>query len=297
MVAMNPQTWDEDVAEIEPGGYLFYDSPSRCRRRSSATTSPSIGVPLTEICNAAYTDPRQRQLFKNIIYLGALAALLDIDAGRDREADRRAVQGQGKAARAQSARRCTRARLRAAAPDARSACASQRSRRGRRADLHRRQQRRRRWAAVYGGATVCTPGTRSRLRRRSPRRSASDCRKLRADPAAGAGNRFAIVQAEDELASIGIVIGATWNGARAFTTTSGPGISLMQEFLGAASRRDSWRCGSGPAGVCGRSHPRVRDTCPPRERSSPRGEPPCHGQRDRERGSESILVRSSARPS
>src|SRR2546425_5303651 len=79
MVAMNPQTWDQDIKEIEPGGYLFYDSskalpPSKFREDISV-----IGMPLTEICNREYTDPRQRQLFKNIIYVGALSALLDID--------------------------------------------------------------------------------------------------------------------------------------------------------------------------------------------------------------------------
>src|SRR5256714_1614764 len=79
MVAMNPQTWDKDVASIEPGGYLLYDStkplpPSRFRDDIHV-----IGVPLTAICNREYTDPRQRQLFKNIIYVGALSALLDMD--------------------------------------------------------------------------------------------------------------------------------------------------------------------------------------------------------------------------
>src|SRR5262249_26320582 len=86
--------------------------------------------------------------------------------------------------------------------------------------------------AVYGGATVCAwyPIT--------PSSSVADaftshCRRLRVDPETRE-NKFAIVQAEDELASIGMVIGAAWNGARAFTATSGPGVSLMQEFLGLA---------------------------------------------------------------
>ncbi|MGH7095143.1 MAG: 2-oxoacid:acceptor oxidoreductase family protein [Stellaceae bacterium] len=79
MVAMNPQTWEQDLAEIEPGGYLLYDStkpmpPSRFRDDITV-----IGAPLTEICNRTYTDMRQRQLFKNIIYLGVLSALLDMD--------------------------------------------------------------------------------------------------------------------------------------------------------------------------------------------------------------------------
>src|SRR5947208_12015489 len=79
MVAMNPQTWDRDVAEIEAGGYLFYDStkplpPSKFREDITV-----IGMPLTAICNRTYADARQRQLFKNIMYIGALSVLLDID--------------------------------------------------------------------------------------------------------------------------------------------------------------------------------------------------------------------------
>src|SRR5918998_5093868 len=79
MVAMNPQTWDKDLAEIEPGGYLLYDSskplpPSRFREDVTA-----IGVPLTALCNAAYADARQRQLLKNLAYVGALSALVGIE--------------------------------------------------------------------------------------------------------------------------------------------------------------------------------------------------------------------------
>ena len=79
MVAMNPQTWDRDVAEIEPGGYLFYDSTKPLPPEKFRADITVVGVPLTAICNKAYTDPRQRQLFKNIIYVGALSALLNID--------------------------------------------------------------------------------------------------------------------------------------------------------------------------------------------------------------------------
>src|SRR6202040_3747822 len=79
MVAMNPQTWDKDVASIEPGGYLFYDSTKPMPASKFRTVSVVLGFPLTAICIRQYTDPRQRQLFKNIIYLGALSALLDID--------------------------------------------------------------------------------------------------------------------------------------------------------------------------------------------------------------------------
>ncbi|HEY0502060.1 MAG TPA: 2-oxoacid:acceptor oxidoreductase family protein, partial [Lysobacter sp.] len=79
MVAMNPQTWDDDVAEIEPGGYLFYDNSKPLPRSKFRDDVQVIGVPLTQICNATYSDPRQRQLFKNIMYVGALSALLDVD--------------------------------------------------------------------------------------------------------------------------------------------------------------------------------------------------------------------------
>src|SRR5580704_14928937 len=79
MVAMNPETWDQDLAEIEPGGYLFYDSTKPLPASKFRDDITVIGVPLTAMCNAEYTDARQRQLFKNIIYLGALSALLDID--------------------------------------------------------------------------------------------------------------------------------------------------------------------------------------------------------------------------
>src|SRR3984893_2244632 len=79
MVAMNPETWDEDIAEIEPGGYLLYDSTRDLPRSKFREDINVIGVPLTEICNRAYSDMRQRQLFKNVIYLGVLSALLDMD--------------------------------------------------------------------------------------------------------------------------------------------------------------------------------------------------------------------------
>ena len=81
MVAMNPQTWDRDVAEIEPGGYLFYDSTKPLPASKFRDDITVVGVPLTAMCNAAYQLPRERQLFKNIIYVGALAALLDMEIG------------------------------------------------------------------------------------------------------------------------------------------------------------------------------------------------------------------------
>ena len=79
MVAMNPQTWDQDIRSIVPGGYLFYNSTKPMPESKFRDDIVVIGMPLTEICNRQYTDARQRQLFKNIIYVGALSALLDID--------------------------------------------------------------------------------------------------------------------------------------------------------------------------------------------------------------------------
>src|SRR6201995_3584090 len=81
MVAMNPQTWSQDIAEIVPGGYLFYDNTKPMPPSKFRDDIVIIGVPLTEITNKAYTDTRQRQLFKNIVYLGALSALLEMDVG------------------------------------------------------------------------------------------------------------------------------------------------------------------------------------------------------------------------
>ena len=107
MVAMNPQTWDKDVASIEPGGYLFYDSSRPIPASKFREDITVIGMPLTEICNREYSDPRQRQLFKNIIYVGALVGPARHRHRRDREADLRAVQGQGQADRARTSRRCT----------------------------------------------------------------------------------------------------------------------------------------------------------------------------------------------
>jgi 2-oxoglutarate ferredoxin oxidoreductase subunit alpha len=230
MAAMNPQTWTQDVASIDPGGYLFYDStkpmpPSRFREDISI-----VGMPLTEICNAKYSDPRQRQLFKNIIYCGALAALFGIDIevletllgeqykgkdklmapniqalhmGRDYANDHLNPIGL-------KVRRADAVQDRIFI-DGNSAAAL---------------------GAVYGGATVAAwyPITPSTSLAEAFMRY---CRRYRTDPDTGKA-RYAIVQGEDELASIGIVIGAAWNGARAFTCTAGPGISLMTEFLGLA---------------------------------------------------------------
>jgi 2-oxoglutarate ferredoxin oxidoreductase subunit alpha len=230
MVAMNPQTWDADVKEIETGGYLFYDNSKplpKSRFREDVTT---IGMPLTEICNATYDDPRQRQLFKNIMYIGALSHLLDMDPAviealiaqqykakvKLLDANKHALHLGRDYAREHLDPIGLRVRKADNVGDkifidGNSAAAL---------------------GCVYGGATVCAwyPITPSSSLAEAFQ---SYCQKYRVDPETGK-NRYAMIQAEDEIASIGIVTGAGWNGARAFTTTSGPGISLMNEFIGLA---------------------------------------------------------------
>src|SRR6201991_3157437 len=231
MVAMNPQTWDKDVASIEPGGYLFYDSTKPMPTAKFRADITVLGVPLTAITNSTYTDPRQRQLVKNIIYVGALCALLDMDPKLVEQLIGEQYKGKEKLLSSnvhalhlgrdwalQNLKCPIGVRIRRADKvgdriliEGNSAAAL---------------------GAVYGGATVCawypiTPAS------SLAEALASHCKRLRTDPVTKKQN-YAIVQAEDELSSIGMVVGASWNGARAFTATAGPGISLMQEFIGLA---------------------------------------------------------------
>jgi 2-oxoglutarate ferredoxin oxidoreductase subunit alpha len=231
MVAMNPQTWDQDVKEVETGGYLFYDNTKPLPQTRFRDDINVIGLPLTEICNQAYTDPRQRQLFKNIIYIGALSALLDMDAGAIAELIGEQYRGKetllkpnlhalqlGRSYALEHLECPLGIRVKKADNvgdkifiDGNAAAAL---------------------GCVYGGATVCAwyPITPSSSLAEAFQKY---CAKLRVDKDTGK-NKYAIVQGEDELASVGIAVGAGWNGARAFTATSGPGISLMQEFIGLA---------------------------------------------------------------
>ena len=230
MVAMNPQTWAQDIAEIEPGGYLFYDSTRPMPQSKFRDDITVLGMPLTAICNARYRDPRQRQLFKNIIYLGALTELLGIDAQEVEKLIGEQFRGKDKLIPPNiealaMGREHARAELGAIDLKVKRANAV-----GDRIFIGGNNAAG--LGAVYGGATVAawypiTPST------SLAEAFGSHCRKHRVDKATGK-NRYAIVQAEDELAAIGIVIGAAWNGARAFTATAGPGISLMQEFIGLA---------------------------------------------------------------
>jgi 2-oxoglutarate ferredoxin oxidoreductase subunit alpha len=231
LVGVNPQSMKADVASVRSGGYFLYDSSKKLHDEFIRGDINYLGIPLMEICNTYYSDPRQRQLFKNIIYVGALAALLDIEfkelqnlldeqfKGKEKliPANIKALQlGEDYVQKNFKYPLPIRLERRDLLGDSimmegNAACGL---------------------GAVYAGATVAawypiTPST-SVVEAFS---SYSD--ELRTDPETGKKN-VAIVQAEDELAAIGMVIGAGWNGSRAFTATSGPGLSLMNEFLGLA---------------------------------------------------------------
>jgi 2-oxoglutarate/2-oxoacid ferredoxin oxidoreductase subunit alpha len=231
MVAMNAQTYARDIQEVRAGGYVLYDSTWPLDSSLCREDIQFLPVPLARMCNEAFADSRARILMKNIAYAGSLVAALDIDmpiveellderfAGKKalRDSNRRALQLGYAYAREHF--ECplpfhlqkTDANRGKILIDGNTAAAL---------------------GCVYAGATVAawypiTPAT-----------SVMDafrqfCEKLRRDPESGRNN-YVILQAEDELAAIGMVIGASWNGARAFTSTAGPGISLMNELLGLA---------------------------------------------------------------
>jgi 2-oxoglutarate ferredoxin oxidoreductase subunit alpha len=231
MVAMNPQTWDTDVREVEPGGYLFYDSTKPVPQSKLRDDITVIGMPLTDICNDAYIDARQRQLFKNIIAIGALSALLDVDA--EEIAQLIGEQYKGKEALLKPNVHALQMGREYAANHFKCPIGLRVRRSDKVGDkIFIDGNNAAGLGCVYGGATVAAwyPITPSSS---VPEAFAKHCKKFRTDPVTGKG-RYAIVQCEDELASIGVVIGAAWNGARSFTATSGPGVSLMQEFIGLA---------------------------------------------------------------
>ncbi|HVF34087.1 MAG TPA: 2-oxoacid:acceptor oxidoreductase subunit alpha [Candidatus Saccharimonadia bacterium] len=231
LVQMNPQTWDADLKELEPGGYLLFDSTRPVPRAKLRDDIVVIGVPLTDMCNRAYADPRQRQLFKNIMYVGALAALLGIDTAVIETLFAEQYKGKEKLLDANvKALHLGRDFVLHGLPHPLGLKIERADAVGDRIFIDGNSAGA--LGCVYGGATVCAwyPITPSSSLAEAFQKY---CMKLRVDPVTGR-NRFAIVQAEDEIASIGMVVGAGWNGARAFTTTSGPGVSLMTEFIGLA---------------------------------------------------------------
>jgi 2-oxoglutarate ferredoxin oxidoreductase subunit alpha len=190
-----------------------------------------IGAPLTAICNREYTDVRQRQLFKNIIYLGALSALLDIDVAAIEKLIGEQFRGKDTLIKPNLHALQLGREWALSALDCPIGLRLERvDKVGERIFMNGNDAAA--LGCVFGGATVAAwyPITPSSSLAEA---FAAHCNRYRRDPETKK-KRFAIIQAEDELASIGIVIGAAWNGARAFTATAGPGISLMQEFIGLA---------------------------------------------------------------
>ena len=231
MVAMNAQTYSEDLVSVQSGGVFIYDSTWRREELHTRTDVSVLPIPLSELANNAFTGARTRILMRNVTYVGALAALLEIDLDTLKQlleetfsnkqalidSNLTAIQIGYDYAREQfncplsmrlSPLDKTAGHIMI---DGNTAAAL---------------------GCVYAGATVgswypITPST-------SLFDAFTDfCKRFRTDTESGTQN-YCIIQAEDELAAIGMALGAAWNGARAFTSTSGPGISLMSEFLGLA---------------------------------------------------------------
>jgi len=231
MVAMNAQTYLQDLHEVTPGGVLLYDSTWPRDKLLSRPDITILGVPLARMCNEHFANARTRVLMKNMAYVGALTALLDIERAVVEELVRETF------ARKPAAIDANLQALDLGFRYAQEHFECPLPTRVARRDLTAGKimidgNTATALGCVYAGATVgawypITPST-----------SVMDafksfCERFRVDPETGE-RRYCVIQAEDELAAIGIVLGATWNGARAFTPTSGPGLSLMQEFLGFA---------------------------------------------------------------
>ncbi len=231
IVAVNPQSMLNDVKSVRSGGYFLYDNSKPLHSEFIREDINYLGIPLMQMCNEAYTDARQRQLFKNIIYVGALAALFNIEFAVLEELLAEQFKGKEKLIPANVKA------LKLGVDYVHANFKYPLEFRVERRDLLKDMIMMEGNAAcglgaVYAGATVAawypiTPST-------SVVEAFMDYSdEFRLDKITGKRN-VAIVQAEDELAAIGMVIGANWNGARSFTATSGPGVSLMNEFLGLA---------------------------------------------------------------
>ena len=237
MVCVNPQSMEKDIASVEPGGYFVYDNTKPLAPHLRRDDIHFFGIPFTEMCMREYSVPRLQQLLKNVVYVGALAALLDIDFGilKGLLND----QFKGKEKLIASNVHAMEMGYQYATENFQCPLPIHLEKGGNVAPhiletphILMNGNTAAALGAIYGGATVAawypiTPST-----------SVIDsfakyAKRLRIDPGSGKKN-YAVVQAEDELAAMGMVVGASWNGARAFTATSGPGVSLMSEFLGLA---------------------------------------------------------------
>ncbi len=231
MLSVNPQSMKQDIASVKSGGYFIYDNTKTLHKDYLREDIHYIGVPMIGICMRLYQDSRQRQLFKNMIYVGALAALLDIEL----EVVKGIISDEFKK------------KPKLIEPNVQAMMEGVKYiQENYEHPLNLRVERRDLVGdsividgntacgigAVFAGATVAgwypiTPST------SLVEAFGKYANRLRVDPETGL-KKVAIVQAEDELAAFGMVLGANWNGARAFTATSGPGLSLMNEFLGLA---------------------------------------------------------------
>ena len=237
MLCVNPQSMEKDIASVEPGGYFVYDCTKPLAPHLKRDDIHFLGIPLTEMCMREYPNPRLQQLLKNVVYVGALAALLDIDFAilkgllSDQFKSKERVLSSNVHALEMGYQYAIKAfecplpiRLQKGGNVAPHILESE--------HIFMNGNTATALGAIYGGATVAawypiTPST------SVVDAFAKYAKRMRIDPGSGKKN-YAIVQAEDELAAIGMVVGASWNGARAFTATSGPGLSLMGEFLGLA---------------------------------------------------------------
>ena len=231
MVAMNAQSYRQDLADLSAGGIFIYDNTWPRQALLDRDDVTVLGIPLSGLCNAHFEGSRTRILMKNIAYLGALIALLDIDRQvvtqllHETFASKSALIAANEKALslgydyAMANFSCPlESRLQAMYATADHIVIDGNTAAG--------------LGCVYAGATVgawypITPST-----------SLMDsfksfAERFRKDPVSGE-RRYLLIQAEDELAAMGMVVGAGWAGARAFTATSGPGLSLMSEFLGYA---------------------------------------------------------------
>ena len=228
LVALNPQTYQSDIKDVVPGGYLIYDNTMP--RKFGRKDVNIVGIPMASICAEYYDDPRQRQLFKNIVCLGALSILLKMDISIIKGLIKEEFQKKpkliepnihalnlGRKYALEDLKDDFNLSLKTMRPKSKKIMIQGNEAAG--------------LGCIYGGATVASwyPITPSTSLAEAFQKYLN---KFRSD--SDGKIKGAVIQAEDELAAIGIAIGANWNGARAFTTTSGPGISLMSEFLGLA---------------------------------------------------------------
>jgi len=231
MVAMNVQTYARDLAEVIPGGWFIYDSTWPRNRQLGRDDITIVGIPLSRMCNEHFDGARARILMKNIAYVGALAAFMDFDLDtitaliEETYADKKKLIASNMEA----------IRLGFDYANENFVCplpSKVEAMDGTKGHIIIDGNTAAGLGCLYAGATVgawypITPST-----------SLMDafrffCAQYRVDPETGK-RTYCIIQAEDELAAIGMVLGASWNGARSFTSTSGPGVSLMSEFLGYA---------------------------------------------------------------